>query len=122
MRKLHYERKRTAGYSFWPMGGWTKLWDGMAEAIRGARRRRSSSRPRSTRVVVENGAVRGSSCTGGEVIEADEVVVSAPVWDLPQLFDDGVLPWDLPAADRGCCAPTATAPAGSATGSRRRSR
>ncbi len=23
------------------------------------------------------------------------MVVNAPVWDLPRLFDDGVLPWDL---------------------------
>ena len=28
IRKLHYERKRTAGYSFWPMGGWDALWTG----------------------------------------------------------------------------------------------
>ena len=31
----------------------------------------------------------------GEVLEADEVVVNAPVWDMPALFDDGALPWDF---------------------------
>ncbi len=32
-RKLHYDKKRTAGYSFWPMGGWEKLWNEMADAF-----------------------------------------------------------------------------------------
>jgi len=31
----------------------------------------------------------------GEVIETDQVVVNAPVWDLHKMFDDDVLPWDL---------------------------
>ncbi len=47
------------------------------------------------RVVVENRVVRGLELADGEVIEADAVVVTAPVWNLPQLFDEGVLPWDL---------------------------
>ena len=29
------------------------------------------------------------------MIEARDVVVSVPVWNLPRLFDEGVLPWDL---------------------------
>jgi protoporphyrinogen oxidase len=29
-RKLHYEKRRTAGYSVWPMGGWEALWKRMA--------------------------------------------------------------------------------------------
>ena len=37
-RKLHYELKRTAGYSFWPMGGWEKLWKRTRRSVRGARR------------------------------------------------------------------------------------
>ncbi len=37
VRKLHYERKRTAGYSFWPMGGWDQLWNAMAGRLRGTR-------------------------------------------------------------------------------------
>ena len=35
------------------------------------------------------------SCTTATVVEAREVVVTAPVWNLPRLFDDGALPWDL---------------------------
>jgi phytoene dehydrogenase-like protein len=93
-RKLHYERKRTAGYSFWPMGGWESLWDRVAEAFRGLGG--TLVQPAVVeRVVVEDGEVRGVRLRDGEVIEAREVVVNAPVWDLPKLFDDDVLPWDL---------------------------
>jgi phytoene dehydrogenase-like protein len=93
-RKLHYERKRTAGYSFWPMGGWETLWDRVAAAFRGLGG--TLVQPAVVeRVVVEDGEVRGVRLRDGEVIEAREVVVNAPVWDLPKLFDDDVLPWDL---------------------------
>ena len=49
IRKLHYERKRTAGYSFWPMGGWESLWT--ADGGRDPRpwRRRHRRARRSTR-------------------------------------------------------------------------
>ena len=47
------------------------------------------------RVLVENRAADGVELSDGEVIEAPNVVVSAPVWNLPALFDEGVLPWDL---------------------------
>jgi phytoene dehydrogenase-like protein len=53
------------------------------------------------RVLVEDGRITGVRLRdrerpgAGEVLEADEVVVSLPVWDLPKLFDEGVLPWDL---------------------------
>jgi hypothetical protein len=51
-------------------------------------------------VLVRDGTVRGVRLRGvdgaePEEIAAPEVVVSAPVWDLPRLFDDGVLPYDL---------------------------
>ena len=120
IRKLHYERRRTAGYSFWPMGGWTQLW---ARAGGGDPRPRRRGRPPATvdARARRDGAVQGRAAADGEVIEADEVIVNAPVWDLTQLFDDGVLPWDLLAPRRSCWRATATAPAGSATGSRPRS-
>jgi hypothetical protein len=115
-RKLHYERRRTAGYSFWPMGGWERLWDQMDstfEALGGTRRQPADVE----RVLVQDGRITGvrlhspqegsggngtagsgsdgNGSDGGEVLESDEVVISAPVWDLPKLFDPGVLPWDL---------------------------
>ncbi len=81
IRKLHYERKRTAGYSFWPMGGWESLWTRMADAIR-ARGGDVIARATVDEVVVRDGAVKGVRLANGEEIEADEVVVNAPVWDL----------------------------------------
>ena len=94
VRKLHYELRRTAGYSFWPLGGWTKLWAALGEAIRGLGG--EIVQPATvTRVVVENRAVQGLVLSSGELIEAENVVVSTPVWTLARLFEDGVLPWDL---------------------------
>jgi phytoene dehydrogenase-like protein len=101
VRKMHYEKKRTAGYSFWPMGGWDKLWKEMAarfEELGG-----EVLMPRTVeRVLVEDGAVKGVALRDGEaadgrceVLEADQVVVNAPVWDLPKLFDPGELPFNL---------------------------
>ena len=100
-RKLHYERKRTAGYSFWPMGGWESLWKRVGaafEAIGGTIHMRETVE----RVVIEDGAVKGvrlQSREGrereGELIEADEVVVNAPVWEMRRLFDEGDVPWDF---------------------------
>jgi glycine/D-amino acid oxidase-like deaminating enzyme len=99
-RKLHYERCRTAGYSFWPMGGWDRLWRDMAAAF--AQLGGTLLQPAQVdRVTVKDGAVTGLRLRGtedgesGEWLETEEVVVTAPVWDLPKLFDPGVLPWDL---------------------------
>lgn len=94
VRKMHYERKRTAGYSFWPIGGWEKLWQELATAFtaRGGDLRLLTT---VRRVLVENGAVTGVALRDGEVLEADAVVVNAPVWNVPALFDDGVLPHNL---------------------------
>jgi phytoene dehydrogenase-like protein len=94
VRKMHYSAHRTAGYSFWPMGGWAKLWDDLGRAFTGAGgtlRRPAAAR----RVMVERGRATGVELEDGEVIEAEQVVVNAPVWTLPRLFDDDVLPWDL---------------------------
>jgi phytoene dehydrogenase-like protein len=103
IRKLHYERRRTAGYSFWPMGGWDALWNRMAAAFR-ALGGDIIQPARVDRVVVRDGAVRGVRLQSGagadgddvpRMLEATEVVVNAPVWDLARLFGDDVLPWDL---------------------------
>ena len=95
VRKLHYSLKRTAGYSFYPIGGWVQLWDAMADAYRALGGELLQPASVTARARRERGAVTGLELSDGEVIEAPEVVVSAPVWNLPRLFDDGVLPWDL---------------------------
>ena len=100
-RKLHYDKKRTAGYSFWPMGGWEKLWGEVADAFTGLGG--ELLQPEAVEeVLIENRHVTGVRLRNredkrrpGEVLEADNVVINAPVWDLPRLFGDDVLPWDL---------------------------
>lgn len=94
VRKLHYSLKRTAGYSFYPLGGWDRLWKAMADAFVAAGG--TLVQPaKVARVLVERREVRGVELADGEVIEADAAVVTVPVWNLPPLFDDDVLPWDL---------------------------
>lgn len=101
IRKLHYERKRTAGYSFWPMGGWDALWERMGDAIRD-RGGEIFTSEKVERVLVENGAAKGVRLANredrskpGETLLAEEVVVNAPVWDIPKLFEPDHLPWDF---------------------------
>ncbi|MTD13425.1 FAD-dependent oxidoreductase [Nakamurella sp. YIM 132087] len=101
-RKLHYSLKRTAGYSFWPMGGWNKVWDEMVAAYSGLGGQIRLG-AKVDKVVVENRQVRGvllkpeKGHSRGEFIPADHVVNSVPVWNLPKMFEPGVLPWDLEA-------------------------
>jgi phytoene dehydrogenase-like protein len=101
IRKLHYEKKRTAGYSFWPMGGWDALWERMAKAIRD-RGGEFFIAETVDRVLVEDRVVKGvrlvnreDRTKAGAVLNAAEVVVNAPVWDIPKLFEPDDLPWDF---------------------------
>ena len=71
-----------------------KLWNEMADAYKALGGELLQP------ATVQRCSSRTAPCTGVElptatVIEAAEVVVSVPVWNLPRLFDDGVLPWDL---------------------------
>jgi phytoene dehydrogenase-like protein len=100
-RKLHYDLKRTAGYSFWPMGGWEKLWTEVAAAFTSLGG--TLLQPEIVdRVLVENGEVTGVRLRdkedrrhAGRRLQAEHVVISAPVWDIPRLFEADVLPFDL---------------------------
>jgi phytoene dehydrogenase-like protein len=100
-RKLHYDLKRTAGYSFWPMGGWEKLWTEVAAAFTSLGG--TLLQPEIVdRVLVEKGEVTGVRLRdkedrrhAGRRLQAEHVVISAPVWDIPRLFEADVLPFDL---------------------------
>ena len=115
--------KRTAGYSFWPMGGWDAAVGGPRRARSARSAARSSSRPPSTRVLVENGAVQGRRARGrASVIEAAERRRQrAGLGACRRSSTTASLPWDLRERITAARARTATAPAGSATGSPRRS-
>lgn len=102
VRKMHYEKRRTAGYSFWPMGGWDDLWSSMAatfEELGGTIRKSTTVR----RVLTNRGRVAGVSLRDagepksqvGEALAADQVVVDVPVWNLPALFEPEALPSSL---------------------------
>jgi phytoene dehydrogenase-like protein len=94
VRKMHYSMRRTAGYSFYPLGGWEKLWAEMVEGFEAAGGRFLPSTG-VRRVVIEDRAVRAVDLADGETMETNRVVVTVPVWGLPRLFDPGALPWDL---------------------------
>lgn len=100
VRKMHYAGRNMAGYSFWPQGGFDKLFDDLAEVFSAAGGVLRLAAP-VDKVVVESGAVRGvrlldkKSRRGGEWIEADQVIVTASVWNVLDLFDPDVLPHDV---------------------------
>ena len=84
---------------------------------------RCTSREKVERVLVEDGASGGVRLRGrDERLEADEVVVNAPVWDIPSAVRRRRAAVGPARSASGCSPTTATAPAGSATGSRPRSR
>ena len=121
VRKLHYTLKRTAGYSFWPIGGWVKLWKEMAAAYKAlggellqpasvhARPRREPRRDR-RRALRRRGdrGERGRRQRAG-------LEPAAPLRRRRAAVGPA-------ASGSSSCARTRTAPAGSATGSPPRSR
>jgi phytoene dehydrogenase-like protein len=107
IRKLHYERKRTAGYSFWPLGGWESLWKRMAAAFE-SMGGRILTNTTVEQVLIRDRHIEGVRLRTSEdappdeaVITADQVVINAPVWDLLKLFERDVLPWDVQHRIRG---------------------
>ena len=58
VRKMHYEEKRMAGYSFWPEQGWDGLFQDLADAVteNGGEMRMGTP---AERVIIENHEVKG---------------------------------------------------------------
>jgi phytoene dehydrogenase-like protein len=94
VRKMHYAEKQTAGYSVWPEQGWDGLFADLADALRenGGELRTGQA---VERVIIENRQVRGVEVARqprlipnerfeDELIEADAVICTLPVW---QVFD-----------------------------------
>lgn len=100
VRKMHYQTRNTAGYSFWPNGGFDKIFDDLADGFQAAGGELRLSTP-VDKVVVEGGAVKGvrlldkATRAGGELLEADQVIVTASVWNVLDLFEPDGLPYDL---------------------------
>ena len=102
VRKLHYAEKRSAAYSFWPEKGWDGLFQDLADALteNGGELRLGTS---VERVVIENGEVKGIEIARqprilpnerfeDELIEADCVISTLPVWHVLNVVPE----WELP--------------------------
>lgn len=94
VRKMHYQMRGTAGYSFWPVGGFDKVFDDLARffAADGGDLRLGSV---VEKVMIENGRVTGIRLLSGEVLEADQVIVTASAWGFLKLFDPDDIPFEL---------------------------
>ena len=84
VRKMHYEEKRIAGYSFWPEQGWDGLFQDLADAVteNGGEIRMGTP---AERVIIENHEVKGVAVARQprilpnenfeeEIVECDAVV------------------------------------------------
>jgi phytoene dehydrogenase-like protein len=101
VRKMHYEEAHMAGYSFWPGQGW----DGMFSDLRDAVVRHGGEIRMSTpvdAVLIEGEEVKGVALGGnrvmpnefleGEVLEADCVISTLPVWSVLRIVPEAALP------------------------------
>ncbi len=102
VRKMHFEEKHTAAYSFWPEGGWDKMFVDLRDAIEehGGEVRLGTS---VSRVVIENGQLKGvglprknrilpNEIFHDDIEEADAVISTVPIWHVLQLVAEGHLP------------------------------
>ena len=102
VRKLHYQEKQKAGFSFWPPGGWDKLWKDFADALveHGGEYRTDTS---VSRVVIEGGEVKGvlvpreprvlpNEIFEEEFIEAACVISTLPVYNVLDIVPEEALP------------------------------
>jgi phytoene dehydrogenase-like protein len=101
MRKMHYGEKQVAGYSFWPGQGWDGMFTDLRDAVveNGGEVRLNA---RASRVVIENGRVQGLAVATPhvlpneifeeEMLEADCVISTLPVWNVLKVVAEQELP------------------------------
>jgi phytoene dehydrogenase-like protein len=100
-RKMHYGEKHIAGYSFWPGQGWDGLFNDLRDAVveNGGEVRLST---RASRVVIEDGKLLGLAVAKPHVLpneifeedmlEADCVISTLPVWNVLRVVPEQDLP------------------------------
>ncbi|MDG2427326.1 MAG: FAD-dependent oxidoreductase [Acidimicrobiales bacterium] len=101
-RKMHYQEKRTAAYSFWPEGGWDNLFSELRDAVVNnggvVELGRSVSR-----VLIEDGSIRGvclprsgaslqNEIFHDETVTAPVVISTLPVWNVLDVVSESHLP------------------------------
>ena len=101
VRKMHYSEARMAGYSFWPGKGWDGLFQDLHDAVIEHGGEVLMGTPVDT-VIVEDGVVKGvmlgrdkvmpNEFLEGEVLEADCVISTLPVWSVLRVVPESALP------------------------------
>jgi phytoene dehydrogenase-like protein len=101
VRKMHYEEAHKAAYSFWPKGGWDGLFQDLHDAVIEHGGQVLMKTPVDS-VIIENREVKGvilgrdkilpNEFLEGEVIEADCVISTLPVWNVLDVVPASVLP------------------------------
>jgi phytoene dehydrogenase-like protein len=101
VRKMHYAEARMAGYSFWPKQGWDGLFQDLHDAVVEQGGEVMLGTPVET-VLIEDGAVKGlllgrdkvlpNEFLEGEVLEADCVISTLPVWSVLRVVPASALP------------------------------
>lgn len=102
VRKMHFEERGTAAYSFWPGQGWDGMWADLADAItaHGGEFRLGTN---VERVVIEDGEVMGvaigrrprvlpNEFFEEEILEAPCVISTLPVWNVLDVVPREELP------------------------------
>ncbi len=101
VRKMHYAEARMAGYSFWPKQGWDGLFQDLHDAVVEHGGEVLLGTPAET-VIIEDGVVKGvmlgrdkvlpNEFLEGEVLEADCVISTLPVWSVLRVVPESALP------------------------------
>ena len=101
VRKMHYAEARMAGYSFWPKQGWDGLFQDLHDAVLEHGGSVQLGTPVET-VLIEDGEVKGlmlgrdkilpNEFLEGEVLEADCVISTLPVWSVLRVVPESALP------------------------------
>jgi phytoene dehydrogenase-like protein len=101
VRKMHFEEKRTAAYSFWPEKGWDGMFQDLVDSLteNGGELRLGET---VQKVVIEDHQVKGVTVARKprilpndyetELIEADNVISTLPVWHVLKVVPEYELP------------------------------
>jgi phytoene dehydrogenase-like protein len=98
---MHYSEARMAGYSFWPKQGWDGMFQDLHDAVIEHGGEVLLGTPVDS-VIIENGEVKGvmlgrdkilpNEFMEGEVLEADAVISTLPVWNVLRVVPESALP------------------------------
>jgi phytoene dehydrogenase-like protein len=101
VRKMHYSEVNRAAYSFWPGQGWDGMFADLRDAVVEHGGEVHMGAPVET-VLIEDGVIKGlilgrdkilpNEILEGEVVEADCVISTLPVWHVLRVVPESALP------------------------------